>query len=59
MEIHYNPQVHGDLLLYPQAFVEVPETKPQDLIHQMDPEQYWLWDQFYLFQESLGEIADI
>ncbi len=49
MGIHYNLQVHGDLLLYAQAFMEVPETKPQDPIHQMDPDQYWLWDQYYLF----------
>ncbi len=59
MEINYNPEVHGDPLLYPQAFVEVAETKLQDPIHQMDPKQHWLWDQFYLFQESLVEIADI
>ncbi len=32
MDIHYNPQQHGDLLLYLQAFVEVPETKAQELI---------------------------
>ncbi len=28
-DIHYNPQQHGDPLLYPQAFVDVPETKAQ------------------------------
>ncbi len=42
VEISYNPQVHGDLLIYLQAFVEVPETKLQQLIHQMDPNQLQL-----------------
>ncbi len=56
VDIYYNPQVHGDPLLYPQAFVEVPEMKLQDPIRQMDPEQYQLWDQFYLFQESWEKL---
>ncbi len=59
MEVSYNPQVHGDPLLYPEAFVPVPGTKVQRLIHQMEPESLQLWSQYYLFQESLGEIADI
>ncbi len=59
MEINYDPQVHGDLLIYLQAFVEVPEIKLQQPIHQMDPDQLRLWSQYYLFQESLGEIANI
>ncbi len=25
----------------------------------MDPKQYQHWDQYYLFQESLGEIVNI
>ncbi len=59
IEINYNPQVHGDLLLYPEAFVPVPEMKVQALIHQMEPDQVRNWNQYYLFQELLGEIADI
>ncbi len=59
MEISYNPQVHGDPLIYPEAFMEVPDMKVQQPIHQMEPEQLRLWSQHYLFQESLGEIANI
>ncbi len=43
MEISYNPQVHGDPLIYPEAFMEVPGTKVQQLIHQMEPDQLRLW----------------
>ncbi len=39
--------------------MEVPDTKVQQPIHQMEPDQLRLWSQYYLFQESLGEIADI
>ncbi len=28
-DIYYNPQQHGDLLLYAQAFVDAPEMKAQ------------------------------
>ncbi len=59
MEISYNPQVHGDPLLYPEAFAPVPETRVQKPIHQMELEQLQQWSQYYLFQESLGEITDV
>ncbi len=59
MEISYKMQVHRDLLIYPQAFMEVPEMKVQQPIHQMEPDHLRLWGQHYLDQESLGEIADI
>ncbi len=59
MEISYNPQVHGDPLIYPEAFMEVPDTIVQETIHQMEPDQLRLWSQHCLFQESLGEVADI
>ncbi len=59
IEVSYNPQVHGDPLLYPEAFVPVPDTKVQRPIHQMEPDQVHQWSQHYLFQELLGEIANI
>ncbi len=58
-DIHYNLQQHGDPLLYVQAFIEPPETKAQGLIRLMDYEQYLCWDEYYLFQEALGEVVDI
>ncbi len=39
--------------------MDVPSTKVQQLIHPMEPDQLWLWSQYYLFQELLGEVADI
>ncbi|MCP4601974.1 MAG: hypothetical protein GY847_15905, partial [Proteobacteria bacterium] len=59
IEIDYNPQVHGDLLLYPEAFVPVPDQKVQGVIRQMELEQVQQWSQYCLFQESLGEIIDV
>ncbi len=57
--ISYNPQVHGDPLLYPEAFEEVPRTKVQGAIVQMEPDQLQQWSQHYLFQELLGEITNV
>ncbi len=48
MEISYNPQVHGDPLLHPEAFMPVPDTKVQQPIHQMEPDQLRLWGEIVL-----------